>query len=176
MIVQDEGPKSQEAPPWVAAWLSVPYVDRNDAKALGARWSPDRKQWYVPVGTSTRRFRQWPMQIIPRTHLVCIKCSGIFRGYHGHRLCTPCFRAGKRIEAPSQFKCCKCSNLLAKDDSSLTCKACRRRKDPKVDFGELPTRDSRRYVYQCAGCGKPMLRYPHQPGATCVDCQEAAAV
>lgn len=30
--------------------LNVPYVEKEDAKALGARWDKDRKLWYAPPG------------------------------------------------------------------------------------------------------------------------------
>ncbi len=29
-------------------YLRVPYEEKEEAKQLGARWDPDRKQWYVP--------------------------------------------------------------------------------------------------------------------------------
>ena len=29
-------------------YLKVPYEEKEEAKQLGARWDPDRKQWYVP--------------------------------------------------------------------------------------------------------------------------------
>ena len=32
---------------------------KRQAKALGARWDPARKQWYVPAGTPTQPFAKW---------------------------------------------------------------------------------------------------------------------
>ncbi|GLZ36880.1 DUF5710 domain-containing protein [Actinokineospora sp. NBRC 105648] len=29
-------------------WLDVPYRDKDEAKALGARWDPTGKRWYAP--------------------------------------------------------------------------------------------------------------------------------
>lgn len=29
-------------------WLDVPYSQKDQAKALGARWGPDVKRWYAP--------------------------------------------------------------------------------------------------------------------------------
>ena len=29
-------------------YLAVPYADKDEAKALGARWDPARRQWYAP--------------------------------------------------------------------------------------------------------------------------------
>lgn len=30
-------------------WLDVPYREKDEAKALGARWDPAAKRWYAPV-------------------------------------------------------------------------------------------------------------------------------
>ena len=35
--------------------LEVPYADKDQAKALGARWLPDQKRWVVPAGMDRRR-------------------------------------------------------------------------------------------------------------------------
>ena len=29
-------------------WLDVPYQEKDQAKALGARWDPAAKRWYAP--------------------------------------------------------------------------------------------------------------------------------
>lgn len=29
-------------------WLDVPYAEKDEAKALGARWDPDARRWYAP--------------------------------------------------------------------------------------------------------------------------------
>jgi hypothetical protein len=29
-------------------WLDVPFGEKNEAKALGARWDPDARRWYAP--------------------------------------------------------------------------------------------------------------------------------
>ena len=39
--------------------LLVPYVEKEDAKALGARWDEDRKVWYAPPGIDLRRSTRW---------------------------------------------------------------------------------------------------------------------
>ena len=39
--------------------LKVPYADKDAAKALGARWDPKRKTWYVQEGTTLAPFEQW---------------------------------------------------------------------------------------------------------------------
>ena len=39
--------------------LKVPYAEKDEAKALGARWNPTRKCWYVPDGKSREPFARW---------------------------------------------------------------------------------------------------------------------
>jgi hypothetical protein len=39
--------------------LKVPYAEKDQAKALGARWNNDRKAWYVPDGQATAPFERW---------------------------------------------------------------------------------------------------------------------
>ncbi len=40
-------------------FLKVPYAEKDEAKALGARWNQDRKMWYVPEGTDEAPFARW---------------------------------------------------------------------------------------------------------------------
>lgn len=40
-------------------FLKVPYAEKDEAKALGARWNKDRKMWYVPDGQDTAPFERW---------------------------------------------------------------------------------------------------------------------
>jgi hypothetical protein len=44
-------------------YLDVPYMEKDRAKSLGARWDRDRRVWYVPAGSDASRFAQW----YPRT-------------------------------------------------------------------------------------------------------------
>lgn len=39
--------------------LKVPYAEKDQAKALGARWNNERKTWYVPDDQPTAPFEQW---------------------------------------------------------------------------------------------------------------------
>ena len=36
---------------WSRAYLDCPIYEKDDAKALGARWDPDRREWYVDTIT-----------------------------------------------------------------------------------------------------------------------------
>jgi exodeoxyribonuclease VII large subunit len=40
-------------------YLQVPFRDKDSAKALGARWDPARRQWYVPDGRELAPFSAW---------------------------------------------------------------------------------------------------------------------
>ncbi len=40
-------------------YLNVPYAEKDQAKALGARWDPQRKSWYVPEGKAIEPFARW---------------------------------------------------------------------------------------------------------------------
>lgn len=39
--------------------LKVPFNEKDQAKALGARWNAELKQWYVPQGVDSAPFAQW---------------------------------------------------------------------------------------------------------------------
>ncbi|QNA89118.1 hypothetical protein G4G28_12695 [Massilia sp. Dwa41.01b] len=39
--------------------LKVPYAEKDEAKALGARWNPTRKCWYIPDGKDAAPFAKW---------------------------------------------------------------------------------------------------------------------
>ncbi len=40
-------------------YIAVPYVERMEAKALGARWNKEAKSWYVPKGHDLTAFERW---------------------------------------------------------------------------------------------------------------------
>ncbi|MCL2746660.1 MAG: DUF5710 domain-containing protein [Coriobacteriia bacterium] len=61
--------------------LCVPYKEKDEAKALGARWDPVGKTWYIPKGLKPDDFEQWLPQPTP-DHLyliagwkTCFKCN-----------------------------------------------------------------------------------------------------
>lgn len=39
--------------------LKVPYAEKDEAKALGARWNAQRKAWYVPDDRDAAPFARW---------------------------------------------------------------------------------------------------------------------
>ena len=39
--------------------LAVDYKEKDSVKALGARWRPEEKVWYVPAGLDLEPFSRW---------------------------------------------------------------------------------------------------------------------
>ena len=55
-------PGIQSAAPRIATTetaLNVPFADKDRAKALGAQWHADQKQWVVPAGRDLTPFATW---------------------------------------------------------------------------------------------------------------------
>lgn len=43
----------------VETYIQIPYDDRDEAKALGARFDGNTKCWYIPKGTDPTKFTKW---------------------------------------------------------------------------------------------------------------------
>jgi len=41
------------------AYLNTTYLEKDEAKSLGAFWDPKERKWYVPPGKSLRPFLKW---------------------------------------------------------------------------------------------------------------------
>jgi hypothetical protein len=54
--------------------LRVPYGQRNEARALGARWDARLKTWYVPAGMDPTPLRHW----IPVARPPNVRAAGYF--------------------------------------------------------------------------------------------------
>jgi exodeoxyribonuclease VII large subunit len=49
--------------------LTVPYVEKEDAKAFGARWDSERKIWYAPPETNLENLQRWlPKGMVDKSH------------------------------------------------------------------------------------------------------------
>lgn len=48
-------------------WLDVPYAEKDEAKALGARWDPQARRWYASGATMAALQRWAPLPEIPTT-------------------------------------------------------------------------------------------------------------
>ena len=51
-------------------YLNCPFSQKDEAKALGARWDQVRKRWYVPEQSDLTKFQRWLPQVATS---VCIK-------------------------------------------------------------------------------------------------------
>ncbi|MBL8366991.1 MAG: DUF1738 domain-containing protein [Candidatus Accumulibacter sp.] len=40
-------------------WIDVPYPQKDEAKALGARWDRQEQSWYIPAGVDSAPFARW---------------------------------------------------------------------------------------------------------------------
>lgn len=53
---------SQETPMHGRIYLDVPFKEKNEVKALGARWDRQERAWYVPNGKDLSAFSKWPVK------------------------------------------------------------------------------------------------------------------
>jgi putative DNA primase/helicase len=65
-------PEQPAAPKKVEkVYLAVPYDDKDEAKALGAKWDGERKSWYAPGPEAARKLSKWlPLPKTPRIKAV----------------------------------------------------------------------------------------------------------
>ena len=49
-------------------YLNCPFSEKDAAKALGARWDPQLKKWYISAGKDPSPFRRWlrHQEVYPR--------------------------------------------------------------------------------------------------------------
>jgi hypothetical protein len=50
---------ANEKPSVEPTYLNVPFQEKDQAKALGAKWNAREKRWYVPAGASIEGFSRW---------------------------------------------------------------------------------------------------------------------
>lgn len=58
-------------------WLNVPYVEKDQARAAGARWDGKAKRWYAPAGTDLQPLQPWlsvPEKSSPQSPAVLNPC------------------------------------------------------------------------------------------------------
>lgn len=71
--------------------LNVPYEEKDEAKALGARWNPELKKWYVQNRKDYYKFKKW---ILGDSEEICILCDYFYivEGIH------TCFKCGEKTK------------------------------------------------------------------------------
>ncbi|MCM1494706.1 MAG: DUF5710 domain-containing protein [Bacteroides sp.] len=72
--------------------LNVPYAEKDEAKALGARWNPDLKKWYAPSPYKYPNFYKW--MDLPRDEVRIILIDHLYV-VEGHRTCYKCGKTTK---------------------------------------------------------------------------------
>ena len=54
-------------------YINCTYKDKDEAKLLGARWDPDVRKWYIPMGLDRSKFRKWTPKSSTSSFLKVIK-------------------------------------------------------------------------------------------------------
>ena len=61
--------------------LNVPYEEKDEAKALGAKWNPQLKKWYVEKRKDYHKFIKWILGGKEQVYILC-DCIYIVEGIH----------------------------------------------------------------------------------------------
>ena len=69
--------------------MEVPFADNDEVKALGARWDPSARAWYVPPGGELKSFAHW-LTLLPNEDEPQLTVVG---------LPQQCWRCGERTTA-----------------------------------------------------------------------------
>ena len=40
-------------------YIECPFEEKDECKALGARWDPKARKWFIPEGLDVKPFQQW---------------------------------------------------------------------------------------------------------------------
>lgn len=70
----------------MALLLNVPYQEKDSAKALGAKWNPELKKWYVQNYQDYPKFIQWIDDVGEHSIIICDHLYLII----GKRYCWNC--------------------------------------------------------------------------------------
>ncbi|AUG55271.1 zincin-like metallopeptidase domain-containing protein [Thalassospira marina] len=65
-VVNNIAPGTEPNTPKKRHYLNVPYSEKNDAKALGAKWDRRAKSWYVQDDTDLKPFARWNEQTLEK--------------------------------------------------------------------------------------------------------------
>lgn len=71
--------------------LNVPYAEKDEAKALGAKWNPELKKWYVENRKDYYKFKKWILGDGEEVYILC-DYFYIVEGMH------TCFKCGKKTK------------------------------------------------------------------------------
>lgn len=73
--------------------LDVPYSEKDEAKALGAKWDPQKKKWFVADSTEYIKFIRWIPGVLEDTNIILDH----FYIIEGYKQCYRCHRPTKVI-------------------------------------------------------------------------------
>lgn len=79
------GPPTETVQPMLAAektYLSVPYREKGEAKALGAKWDKEAKSWYAPVGADLNKFEKF----MPKPVTAAVELAGNAQAQFGEAM------------------------------------------------------------------------------------------
>ena len=82
-------------------FLNVPFVEKDEAKALGARWDGTVKKWYVQNREDYPKFQKW---ILPDDYEQCAVLCDYFYIVEGSHTCFKC-GAQNRVVAFATGNC-----------------------------------------------------------------------
>lgn len=71
--------------------LNVPYAEKDEAKALGAKWNPELKKWYAVNRKDYYKFKKWILNGRDEIYILC-DCFYIIEGIH------TCFKCGSKTK------------------------------------------------------------------------------
>ena len=40
-------------------YLNCPYKEKDECRSLGGVWDDEKRKWYVPIGTDSKKFTKW---------------------------------------------------------------------------------------------------------------------
>jgi exodeoxyribonuclease VII large subunit len=80
-----------------STYLVTAFRDKDQVKALGARWDAARRQWYVPPGKDLTPFAAW----LPAGSTVASELEGIGSSAAGNQT-LPAVKVGASIGAPAE--------------------------------------------------------------------------
>jgi len=58
-VVLDGEKRRGEKEPESRVYINVPYSEKDEAKALGAKWDKQEKSWFIEPGTDQAPFKKW---------------------------------------------------------------------------------------------------------------------
>ena len=57
--MQNSNTEASAKKPMNGVAIEVPFAEKDEAKALGARWNPEIKKWFIPEGVDELKFKKW---------------------------------------------------------------------------------------------------------------------